>query len=165
MRFLAAPVGREVVEFAAGGDVRITTDAEDVSVYTAENEPTFTVVESPEIFTQIANRQASNPDVEHMLYLQQVNIERRMAILTEEMESRIGQAYDAGTKSVTKSDAPGTAAERPLGEVQGLDAHPGTSGGNGATAKRPAETGYHGDDDILVVAGDDGSQIRPKPKV
>ena len=126
--FLAAPDGRDVVEFAAPGDVRITTEHDDVSVYTAENEPTFTIIENAEVFTQIAQRAARNPDLEHMMYLQQQNIERRMASLAAEMEVRIGEAYDAGKATVTRSDAPGTAADAaisPGGESDSAGGAPG----------------------------------------
>lgn len=122
--FLAAPDGRDVVEFAAAGDIRITTEADDVSVYSAENEPTFSIIENAEVFTQIANRQARNADLEHMMYLQQQNIERRLAALAAEMETRVGEAYEAGRATVVVSDAPGTVAAKPSGS----EPEPGADG-------------------------------------
>ncbi|MER9486827.1 hypothetical protein NKI50_12660 [Mesorhizobium sp. M0563] len=112
--FLAAPERRDVVEFAHGGNVSITTEDNDVFVYTAENEPTFSIIENAEVFTQIAERAARNPDMEHLLYLQQINMERRFAQLANDMESRTRDAYDAGKATVVKSDAPGAAANSPL---------------------------------------------------
>lgn len=105
MRFLAAPVGRDVIEFIADGEISITTGGDDVFVYTAELEPTFTVIEDAEVFTQIAVRAARNPDMEHMMYLQQQNVERRMAQLQAEMEARLDQTYNAGRADAAREAA------------------------------------------------------------
>nr|QJB21263.1 MAG: hypothetical protein [Microvirus sp.] len=105
MRFLAAPVGRDVIEFIAEGEISITTGGDDVFVYTAELEPTFTVIEDAEVFTQVAIRAARNPDMEHMMYLQQQNIERRMAQLQAEMEARLDQSYEAGRADAAREIA------------------------------------------------------------
>lgn len=77
--FLAAPVGRETVEFSAGGDVRITTADDDVFVYTAELEPTSAVIPDPVVFTKIAQRRARNPEMEQMMFLMNQNMDRRLA--------------------------------------------------------------------------------------
>lgn len=109
LQFLAAPDGRDVVEFVAGGDVKITTDDDDVYFYTAENEPTFTINEDAEVFTQIAQRAARNPEMEHMLYLQQINMERRFAQQEAEMSARFNEAYNAG-RNVADANSTGTAS-------------------------------------------------------
>lgn len=133
--FLACPEGRDVVEFAAPGDVRITTEDEDVFVYTAENEPTFSIIENAEVFTQIAQRAARNPDMEHMLYLQQVNMERRFAALAADMESKVHDAYEAGKATLTRSDAPGTVADAPVATGREPDAPSGAPGDDGDEAE------------------------------
>lgn len=117
MRFLAAPVGRDVIEFIADGEISITTGGDDVFVYTAELEPTFTVIEDAEVFTQIATRAARNPDMEHMMYLQQQNVERRMAQLQAEMEARLDQTYNAGRADAAREAA--TATEPVRSEADG----------------------------------------------
>ena len=103
--FLAAPVGRDVVEFASSGNVRITTEDDDVFVYTAENEPTFTIFEDAETFTKIAERTARNPDLEHMMYLQQQNMERRLAAMHGQFESKLNEAYSAGMANAQSAGA------------------------------------------------------------
>lgn len=132
--FLAAPVGRDIVEFAAGGDVRITTDDNDVFIYTAENEPTFHIVEDAEIYTQIANRAARNPDLEHMLYLQQINMERRFAALSAEMAEQVNNAYDSG-RNMANAQPPATDAR----EDDAGQSEPSTDGGASAASAEPAE--------------------------
>ena len=132
--FLAAPDGRDVVEFAACGDVRLTTDDEDVFVYTAENEPTFTIIEDAEIFTKIAERSARNPDLEHMMYLQQINMDRRFAQMQHDMNERVNEAYEAGTR-VANSQLTGAHAPKDEAGQSGQD-------GNGSTST--AGTGQAG---------------------
>ena len=113
MRFLAAPVGRDVIEFTAEGAVDITTGGDDVWIYTAELEPTYTVIEDAEVFTQIATRAARNPDMEHMMYLQQLNVERRMAQLQADMEASIDKTYNAGRDYAAREAASATEPVRP----------------------------------------------------
>lgn len=104
--FLAAPVGRDVIEFAQGGDVRIATEDDDVSVYTSEREPTFTVIEDAEIFTTIMTRAARNPDLEYLMAKQQANIERRFQMLEAEANQRAEAAYHAGKQAAVTPSAP-----------------------------------------------------------
>lgn len=128
--FLAAPDGRDVVEFATGGDVRITTDDDDVFVYTAENEPTFTIIPDAEIFTKIAERSARNPDLEHMMYLQQINMDRRFAQMQYDMQRQVNEAYEAGTR-VANAELAGAPAPKD-------DAGQSGQHGNGSTSTESA---------------------------
>jgi len=122
LAFLAAPDGRDVVEFAAGGDVRLTTDDDDVYVYTAENEPTYTIIPDAVIFTKIAERSARNPDLEHMMYLQQVNLDRRLAALQGDIQRQVNEAYEAGTRVANTQPAGATAPKDDAGQ-SGQDAN------------------------------------------
>lgn len=110
LHFLAAPVGCEVVEFVAGGNVTITTQDADVSVYSAEMEPTFVVIEDAEVFTQIAERQSRNPDLEHIMYMQSLNFERRMQSLAAESEARINAAFERGKTVAPAATTPSSPA-------------------------------------------------------
>lgn len=103
LRFLAAPEGRDTVEFWCPGDVKIVTDDADVFVYTAELEPTFVEIENTEVFTEIAERAARNPEMERMMYLAQQNAERRFAQLAQEATENARRAYEAGRIAATPS--------------------------------------------------------------
>ena len=148
--FLAAPDGRDVVEFAAGGDVRITTEESHVYVYTAENEPTFTIIPDAEIFTKIAERSARNPDLEHMMYLQQINMDRRFAQMQNDMQRQVNEAYEAGTRVVNPEQAGAPIAQDDAGQ-SGQDGNGGTpaagtgqapSGESSSTGQNPP-AGHH----------------------
>lgn len=154
-RFLAAPVGREVVEFTAEGDVEIVTGSDDVQVYTAEFEPTFVVVEDPEIFTQIAQRAARNPELEHMMWLQQQNVERRMAQLQRDMEARYERDRQAER---ARSENPLSKRPKPDGD--------GSSPVKGDGANEPASGGGGGGDESGVGdEGDAGPDVSAEPEV
>ena len=99
LHFLAAPNRLEEVEFSYAGDLVITTDADDVSFLTAENEPEHIVIDDPEVFTEIATRAARNPELERMMYMQQLNAERRIAAMFNGIEERIAGAFDAGQRA------------------------------------------------------------------
>lgn len=134
--FLACAERRDVVEFAAGGDIRITTEDDDVFIYTSENEPTFTIIENAEVFTQIANRAARNPDLEHIMFMAEQNMARRFAAMEQEINHKVTAAYDAGKQSVAHSDAPGTVA--PLPASEGPEQNGGhSSGGENSNVNEP----------------------------
>lgn len=164
LQFLAAPQFRDVVEFAMAGDIRLTTESEDVYFYTAENEPTFTIIDNAEVFTRIANRAARNPDLEHLMYLQERNMQRRFAQMEQAVNQRVQDAYDAGRKTVAKSDAPGTVAPEPAPEPTASNGDGKPSGPAGGTAKPAKPSGDTGDKPVERNAGDDRPEVHGKPK-
>ncbi len=129
LQFLASPDGRDVIDFAAGGNVKITTEDDDVYFYTAENEPTFSIFPDAETYTRIAERAARNPDLEHLMYLQQINMDRRFAQMQGQFETRVSEAYEAGTR-VANTDNQGAApAQNDAGQPQSnADASAPTAG-------------------------------------
>ena len=143
--FLATADRRDVIEFAAEGNVRIGTQDDDVFVYTAENEPTFTIIENAEVFTQIATRAVRNPDLEYMMFLQEQNIQRRIAQLETSVNQRVQEAYDAGKATVAKSDAPGTAAQQPASTGPKPDSLAGAPISGAGEAKPSADSGATSD--------------------
>lgn len=160
MSFLATTERRDVVEFAHGGDICITTEDDDVSFYTAENEPTFTIIENAEVFTQIATRAARNPDLEHLMYLQEVNMQRRFAAMENAVNQKVIDAYEAGKQTIARSDAPGSAASEPLGsrpEPHGSDS---SGGENSKFNEPPSPPGNPGDGPSVVAPGADQPGVR-----
>lgn len=135
--FLAAPDRRDVVEFAAGGNVRLTTDDDDVFIYTSEREPTFTIIEDAVVFTKIAERSARNPDLEHMMYLQQINMDRRFAQMANDMQQRVNEAYEAGTKSRLAVSEPKSEDVREINSEQSQSINNGGAS-TGSTGEAPS---------------------------
>ncbi|OCC05613.1 hypothetical protein BA190_07560 [Labrys sp. WJW] len=116
LHFLAAPDRLEEVEFSYAGDLVIATDADDVSFLTAENEPEHIVIDDPEVFTEIAQRAARNPELERMMYMQQLNAEKRIAAMFNDIEGRIAGAFDAGQRAGagrTSGENPADDGEKP----------------------------------------------------
>lgn len=144
LQFLAAPDRMDTVEFYHEGDVKITTDAEDVFILSAENEVDYVVIEDAEVFTEIATRAARNPELEKLLHLQQVNTERRLAAIMEGYEGRINEAFDAGRRA-NSGRTEGTPPDNDAGKKPEPDQKRSESGAPAATAVPANDTGKTGD--------------------
>lgn len=96
VKFLASVDGLDEIEFYEEGVVKITTSSPDVAFMTSSIEVDYFVNDAPEVFTEISERAARNPDLERMEYLMRVNMENRMAQLSAGLEERIAGAYAAG---------------------------------------------------------------------
>lgn len=128
--FLATAERRDRVDFLAAGDVKITTQDEDVFVFSSELEPTYSVVEAPAIFTKIATRAARNPQLEEMMYRMEANAARRQAALAAELAQQVKDAFNAGR-------AAGAAATQPVEQEPDEDGD-GRSSGEADPAPEPA---------------------------
>lgn len=141
LQFLAAPCGRDEVEFFAGGNVRITTDDEHVYLMTAESEADYVIVEDPEVFTEIAQRAARNPELEKLMYLQQVNMERRLAAMMaefsrDERQARAIPAVPEPAPPAVGGDDKGPAGGDDNGEPSGDDKAEAKSAGTGKSGSK-----------------------------
>lgn len=163
--FLATVTGLDTVEFAVGGDVGITTGDDEVFFYTSETEPTYSVIENAEVFVSVMNRQARNPELEHMMFLQEVNLNRRLAAMADEINEKVSAAYDAGKATVSKSAAPGAAPEHVVSEGGEPDDDGGASGDGNGEDQPAGKASGGGGKSIGGNAGDDGSPVRAKPAV
>ena len=125
--------GVETVEFASVGTVEFfcvpRLEGAQVWFQTADDEPTFSRVVDPRVFTRIANRRHRNPEMEAMMQRMQVNIDRRLAMQAAEFEAALERRRkedDNGRPSETiVSNAPGTAAGLGGEEVRAPDAGAG----------------------------------------
>lgn len=103
--FLWAGRGMEELEFYAHGVVHVVcTSAEDVYYFT--NERAGTAIKNVEAvsFTKIANRRARNPELDAIMLRAEINMNRRLARLVQEMERKYGGAgvrIDRNTGEVT----------------------------------------------------------------
>lgn len=163
-RFLATADRLDVVQFFADGVVRIATPDADVAIYSAENEPTFSVIENAETFTKIANRAARNPDLEYLMHMQQVNLERRMAQLDRDMQAKLEHAYESGKREIVRSNAPGAAAEQSLVEQPGRDSNGSASGKADPKTGSEKAGSNSGEKPSVSAGGDGGSPVPEKPK-
>lgn len=100
--FLAAPIGRDTVEFFAAGEVQITTESADVKVYAADTEPAYNIEPDGEAFTKIMERAPRNPELEQMMYLSQINIERRMAQVHAELDAKYARQFEHNSSPVRR---------------------------------------------------------------
>lgn len=137
IEFLAAPVGCDTVEFYAAGDLTITTESADVKVYAAENEPAYNIEPDGEAFTKIMERAPRNPELEQMMYLSQVNIERRMAQVYAEIEQKYARENERNSSLPVDSGA-NAAGDAPV--PTGPDAN-GEPPVDGSAESQPAGSG------------------------
>lgn len=135
--FLAAPDRLEEVEFSYAGDLVVMADADDVSFLSAENEPEYVVIEDPEVFTEIAQRAARNPELERIMYVAQRNMERRLEQMAIGFEERVSDAFDAGRRAEAgrpKGENPADDGEKPAKPAPKPKSPPPAAG-----ADQPAE--------------------------
>lgn len=142
IEFLAAPVGRDTVEFYAAGDLTITTESADVKVYAAENEPAYNIEPDGEAFTKIMERAPRNPELEQMMYLSQVNIERRMAQVYAELDQKYARQFETNSTQPVDSSTDDAGIAQ-VGPKQGSDEQPPASPTGAVTP--PIEAGPAGD--------------------
>lgn len=120
--FLALVTGRDTIEFGVDGPFLLTTDGP-VQVYSPDGEDIhFTILDAVS-FTEIAERQVRNPEMEEMLYRMNLNIEARLAQQAEALE----RAFNARAATETVVVPPPVAApsddklsgEEPSGDPSG----------------------------------------------
>lgn len=103
--FLWAGRGMEELEFYARGVVHVVCDSEhDVYYFTNERAGTAIKNVEPVSFTKIANRRARNPELDAIMLRAEINMNRRLARLEQEMERKYGGAgrrIDMATGEVT----------------------------------------------------------------
>lgn len=90
-QFLALVKGRERVEFGVERAFKIIADGGPVWLYTFDGQETGFVVESPYIFTRIADRKQRNPHQELVEYQMRENIRRMGEQLARESERRLAE--------------------------------------------------------------------------
>lgn len=124
MRFLcSAGPGLEVVEFYAAGKIGIVPEKDHGAVQwlSAEDEPTFSTVADPRIFTKIAARRQRNPELEQLVAKSMANVERRLALQATELENQynrlLAEQKKGPANDEVRTDAPGAAANAPAAEV------------------------------------------------
>lgn len=86
--FLGLARGRERFEFGVEGSFDLLVEGGDAFVHTFDGLDTATRIESPEIFTRVANRRKRNPELEMMQYQMRLNQERMMSELRHELDRR-----------------------------------------------------------------------------
>lgn len=131
--FLAVVEGLETIEFTAGADAYIgaspSTDSGEVWYFT--NDGDQVAADRPEAvsFTKIASRRTRNPELEHMMFKMEQNMNRRIAALAQEM-AQYQAPHDPETGEVTDEVSVGP-----------VDGNPGTAEAAPAGAAEPAPTG------------------------
>lgn len=140
------PSGLETVEFNASGEVPIYADTtQEVWYLCAEEEPTCTVFEAPRIFTKIAQRKARNPELEHMMFMMNQNIERRFQQQAADYERQLAAADERAKANVAAGGIHGAAAPEP----QKPDAVQNDVALGDDGAKRSASEAPQGDSNVV----------------
>lgn len=83
--------GRDVVEFTAEGEFAISA-SEGLFWYTADGQDWSVAPVDDTTFTQIVERRVRNPEIEYMMYVQQMNMEKRLASQAADYERLIAAA-------------------------------------------------------------------------
>ena len=99
LRFLAVVTGVDCIDFFSPGGFAITTASDHVWFWSPELEKDFTVVEDPEIYTTIIERQPRNYELELMMLKQRQADEARWALLEGKVNDHLRrkETDDLGT--------------------------------------------------------------------
>lgn len=127
--FIGNIKGKEVLEFTAFGNLTVMPsngeEAVEVWYFTQDGDKTA-VERDEENFMELMTRQARNPEVERLMYMQQLNFERRMNAMQADTAAQIA--------------AMGTTFNVRTGEPDdGEDSPPAASGAKGAKQPEPAK--------------------------
>lgn len=85
--------GREVIELTAEGPLEVTS-MEGLFWYSADGKDWSVAPVDDTTFTQIVERRIRNPEMEYMMYLQQVNMEKRLAAQAADYERLLKASTD-----------------------------------------------------------------------
>lgn len=103
--FLALIKGRDILEFASEGAFSIMADGGAVAFYTADGEDITVAPVDPLSYTRIVERRQRNPEIEHMMHMVQLNVEKRLAKQAADFELRL-----AAESRIARRDAAAAAA-------------------------------------------------------
>lgn len=106
--YLATVLGRDVIEFACGGEFSIIPNA-DCWFYTIDGEDTSFVIPDAVTLTKITTRRARNPELELMRVMMEQNVNRRMEALAIELEQSFNRRAAAAAVAPVQS-----AVEKPV---------------------------------------------------
>lgn len=144
VRFLAfLEAGHTCLEFMDEGSLLISPDDDggELWAYTSEFEAAHIIVPDAVTFTKIAQRRTRNPELEHMMFLQQQNIDRRFAAMENDYKLQLekmknGTGIHGGAAAEHKESISGQAgpAESDGSKVSAGNAAP-AGGGDESRAK------------------------------
>lgn len=108
--FLALVSGRDVIEFAASGEVGVTVEGGGVWLHTVDGENLAFEIPQAESFTKLIERRPRNHELELMNYMMNQNIERRLAAQRDELVALWGRREAAQQPPAAKPSAAGDGA-------------------------------------------------------
>lgn len=140
--FLGIAKGRDQFEFNVEGAFELSAD-NPCWFFTVDSQRVATVIESPVIFTKVANRRARNHHLEMIEFQMKRNLDTRLGLMQAETDRRIA-ALTAGIESyATRRNE--TPAPKPGDEpVEGSEQEPGPGDTPPATGEAPPDGGKGG---------------------
>lgn len=117
--FLARIQGRDIIEFSADGSFEITVSGGECYFYTVEGDDWSVEPVDDRTFTKIVERRQRNPEMEYMMQVQQLNMEKRLAAQAAELERRFEERYASRNDGRTVIAPP--SVDGPINSGAGLD--------------------------------------------
>lgn len=136
MTFLARVVGRDVLEFVGSSeDFAIIVEGGECWFQSIDGEKLAFAIPDAVTMTRLIERRPRNHEMELMMFMQNQNLERRLAAQRDELaalwDRREAAARAAAEKSVTSSpDKPDTAKPEPAGTAESAGKPESTDAGN-----------------------------------
>lgn len=141
MTFLARVVGRDVLEFVGSSeDFAIIVEGGECWFQSIDGEILAFSIPDAVTMTRLIDRRPRNHEMELMMFLQNQNLERRLAAQRDELaalwDRREAVARAAAEKPVASStDKPDTAKPEPAGIAEGAGKSESTNGGDSGKAE------------------------------
>lgn len=128
--FVARVLGRDRLEFGVRGPFSLSTDVDDVFIYTDDSARVHHVNEAPESFTKVMTRRHRNPELEAMMRLMKSNMDRQLAKQAEHYEQLVQRsvATIAAQSPAAGAAASAAAQQRPSPGDGHQDAPPAGGG-------------------------------------
>jgi hypothetical protein len=110
-------------------------------VYTADGDDISLQPTTEEAFVKVMERRARNPELEHIAYVMQQNMEKRLEQQAHEFERLFTRRLDAQALEAERAGYPGNAVPEPTPPAGGTAAPSGAASNEGATTNEAENNG------------------------
>lgn len=133
--FLAVVEGRDALEFSAQGEFDLLVTGGSAAIYTADGDDWSVAEVDGATFTKIVERRMRNPELEYMMFVQNQNMEKRLAQQADELQRRFEAS--AAERDARRVPEPVAQLAAPVAEGGGA----ATSGASSDPAEAPVGAG------------------------
>lgn len=137
--FVANVYGRDTLEFSVNGAFDLTAVGGEMWWYTIDGQNLAMDAVDDRSFTRVVERRQRNPELEYMMQMMQLNMERRLAHVAQETELRVARRIARERDGTREDTAQRIVPAESSGKAAG-DSKPADGKANGDEGKAPDGT-------------------------